>query len=116
MVFIGLDNSKEQRLSILRAITRKFAFDENCTLELVESECPNNLTGADLYGLCSNAYLNALKRTINHLESNHVDHQSNDRVAVRLEDFKAAIKTIRVSINEDEFRKYEQLSEAFSSK
>lgn len=114
LVFIGLDNGKEQRLSILRAITRKFAFEEACTLEAIESKCPNNLTGADFYGLCSSAYLNALKRNIHCLEAGVGVEQ--DEVAVCLEDFGEAIKTLRVSIKEDDLEKYQELSRKFSSK
>ena len=114
LVFIGLDNGKEQRLSILRAITRKFDFDEACTLEAIESNCPANLTGADFYGLCSSAYLNALKRKIDRLELG--DGVETDGVAVCMEDFQEAIKCLRVSIKEDELAKYQELSRQFSSK
>ena len=118
LVFIGLDNGKEQRLSILRAITRKFAFESNCTLEAIESSCPSNLTGADFYGLCSSAYLNALKRKINHLELGGGDavDAGQDGVTVCLADFKEAIKRLRVSIKEDELEKYQELSRKFASK
>lgn len=125
LVFIGLDNGKEQRLSILRAITRKFSFEEGCTLEAIESSCPSNLTGADFYGLCSSAYLNALKRKISQLElgdelvdaGQQTDQQADQQtVTVCLDDFQEAIKCLRISIKEDELEKYQELSRKFASK
>ena len=119
LVFIGLDNSKEQRLAILKAITKKFNFDVNCNLESIESNCPRNLTGADFYGLCSNAYLNALKRKIAQLESlNEFSSETSNETGVKvcLNDFKEAIRNVRLSIDEEELQKYEQLSKKFSTK
>lgn len=115
LVFIGLDNSKEQRLSILKAITSKFEFD-NCSLEDVEASCPLNLSGADFYGLCSNAYLYALKRKIKRLELNDDKTEEEAGVKTSLEDFKEAIRNLRASISEEELEKYKELSRKFSSK
>lgn len=39
---------------------------------MIAEKCPKNLTGADLYALCSDAMLNALKRKITMLESGKV--------------------------------------------
>lgn len=79
---VPVANDKESRLSILRALTRKFNFDEDLNQETVithvESRCPPNMSGADFYSLCSEAMFNALKRTINSTKGTNLSFECDD--------------------------------------
>jgi len=46
----------------------RFNLDESVDLQVLATQCPANLTGADLYALCSNATLTALRRQIENME------------------------------------------------
>ena len=47
----------------------RFNFHEDVDLFSLAEKCPSNLTGADLFALCSDAMLTALRKQIVHLES-----------------------------------------------
>ena len=69
LVYLGVNDDASAREKILRAITRKFQLAPNIDLGAVADACPANLTGADLYSLCSDAMLTALRRKIDLLET-----------------------------------------------
>lgn len=46
----------------------RFNLDESVDMQVLATQCPANLTGADLYALCSNATLTALRRQIEIME------------------------------------------------
>lgn len=64
LVYVGISSTSKEQLTILKAITRKFELDPDCELEKVANTLPSNLTGADLYSLCSEATTNCIKRMI----------------------------------------------------
>lgn len=68
MVYLGISEDTESKVKILKAITRKFNLSPDVDLEVLASKCPVNLTGADLYSLCSDAMLTALRKQIEDLE------------------------------------------------
>lgn len=69
LVYLGVNNDQAAKEKILRAITRKFQLAPDVDLTTVAKNCPANLTGADLYSLCSDAMLIALRRQIDMLEA-----------------------------------------------
>jgi SpoVK/Ycf46/Vps4 family AAA+-type ATPase len=52
------------KLSVLRALTRKFCMARDVDLTAIAADCPEAFTGADMYALCSDAWMAALKRRI----------------------------------------------------
>ena len=68
MVYLGISEDLETKVKILKAITRKFNLSSEVNLEEIAARCPPNLTGADLYSLCSDAMLTALRKQIGELE------------------------------------------------
>ena len=50
-------------------ISFRFLLVEGCDLERVVKRCPNNMTGADFYALCSDAMLTAMKNKIERLDA-----------------------------------------------
>ena len=53
----------------LQALTRKFSLAADVDLPALGAACPQQLTGADLYALCADAWMEALKRRIRRDES-----------------------------------------------
>ena len=62
LLYLGVPDTREKQLSILRALTRKFELDETVDLMALAEQCPFHYTGADFYALCSDAMLNAMAR------------------------------------------------------
>ncbi|KAG1826708.1 P-loop containing nucleoside triphosphate hydrolase protein [Suillus subaureus] len=69
MLYLGVSETNETQLDILRALTRKFKLDRDLSLADIAKECPFHYTGADFYALCSDAMLNALNRKVTELDS-----------------------------------------------
>lgn len=69
LVYLGVNEDAAAKEKILRAITRKFQLSADVDLADIAKNCPANLTGADLYSLCSDAMLGALRREISILET-----------------------------------------------
>ncbi|KAG1754185.1 AAA-domain-containing protein [Suillus lakei] len=69
MLYLGVSETHEAQLDILRALTRKFKLDYDLSLADIAKGCPFHYTGADFYALCSDAMLNALNRKVAELDS-----------------------------------------------
>jgi peroxin-6 len=61
-LYLGVPDSKEAQMNIVRALTRKFRLHPELSLPEVVSKCPFHFTGADFYALCSDAILVAMSR------------------------------------------------------
>jgi peroxin-6 len=68
MLYLGVSDTHEAQLDILRALTRKFNLDPNLNLSAIAAHCPFNFTGADFYALCADALLHALTHKVDELE------------------------------------------------
>ena len=64
LLYVGIASSPADREKVLIALTRKFKIDDSVDLGVVAKECPSTLTGADMYGLCSRAWMRAFKRHV----------------------------------------------------
>lgn len=62
MLYLGVSDTHDKQLTILQALTRKFAMHPNTSLRRVAESLPFTYTGADLYALCSDAMLKAITR------------------------------------------------------
>ena len=62
MLYLGVSDTHEKQLTILEALTRKFALHPDLSLGRVADTLPFTYTGADLYALCSDAMLKAITR------------------------------------------------------
>ena len=64
MLYLGVSDTHEAQLNILKALTRKFQLDPGLDLSQIADRCPFNYTGADFYALCSDAMLKAMSRQV----------------------------------------------------
>ncbi|CAK70362.1 unnamed protein product (macronuclear) [Paramecium tetraurelia] len=98
LMYLGIKTDKESRVKILRALTKSDKFDE------IIDEIPNNMTGADFYGLVSQATIYATKRTI---------QSGLNEMELAVEDLREALKSIRPSVSEQDLQKYEELKKKY---
>ncbi|XP_043281430.1 peroxisome assembly factor 2 [Venturia canescens] len=125
MLYVGVYNDRDSQLSVLRAVTRRFRLKNNGDeLEEIVDKLPKNLTGADLYAVCSDAWLLAVRRYFKNLESVDTDEIAKQELAedgcrngviVELEDFLDAAKNLAPSLSAAELAHYEKLGMEFSS-
>lgn len=90
----------EDRLKVLRALTRKFKMESNINLEEIVSNCSEGMSGADFYALASNAMLNCILRKCKNGDS------PDSEIIVQLEDFNESLKSINPSLTGDQVREY----------
>ncbi|XP_067272420.1 peroxisomal ATPase PEX6 [Pseudorasbora parva] len=114
LVYVGVNEDRESQLQVLKAILRKFKVDPSvCLSEVVES-CPPQLTGADLYALCSDAMMCAIKRKIS-LITEGVDSEAG-ALTLCLEDFRQALSGLQPSVSEQQLNRYKLIQQKFTTK
>lgn len=125
LLYLGISDTDDKQLNILRALTRKFSLADDVNLANVVKKCPFTYTGADFYALCSDAMLNAMSRIAEEVDGkvNEYNKQHNvslsvrywfDRIAkeddmkvtVRMTDFLKAQRELTPSVSEDELSHY----------
>ena len=60
----GAAEDAASKRSVLEALTRKFSLAGDVDLGDLAARCPPQLTGADMYALCADAWMNGLKRLV----------------------------------------------------
>lgn len=83
---VGLPETAEERVNVLKALTSKFQLEHGLDLIMIEKSLPQNLSGADIYSIVSSAMLSALQRCINEIEHGKIDEKSAN-IFVTLSDF-----------------------------
>lgn len=88
---VSLPESKESRLQILQALTRKLKLADDIDLERVESLAPQRMSGADFQGLCSKALHRSFDRCVELVESGKVS-EDDVNIITTMDDFIAALE------------------------
>ncbi|XP_056304098.1 peroxisomal ATPase PEX6 [Danio aesculapii] len=114
LVYVGINEDRESQLQVLKAILRKFKVDASvCLSDIVES-CPPRLTGADLYSLCSDAMMCAVKRKISRITEG-VDSELSS-LTLCSEDFSEALSGLQPSVSEQQISRYQLLQQKLNSR
>ncbi|EME31189.1 AAA-type ATPase [Galdieria sulphuraria] len=118
LIYVGSPETREARFEVLSALTRKFIMSDDVDLMTIANYCPKIVSGADLYGLCADAWLFAAKRTIRiHEQYSQKSASSNEglEVIVCQQDFLDANARLSPSLSEEMLLHYKQLVKRFSS-
>lgn len=119
MLYVGIHSDRASKLSVLEAQTRKFEFQESGReLERVVDRLPDNVTGADLYSVSSNAWLNAVREMLaKHQETKKTKEEDviKDNVIVELRHFLNAIRDLVPSVTDEEIERYNRMRVELSS-
>ncbi|XP_032685797.1 peroxisome assembly factor 2 isoform X2 [Odontomachus brunneus] len=119
MLYVGIHSDRESKLSVLRAQTRKFKMRKHGQeLELVVDQLPDNVTGADLYSVSSNAWLNAVREVLTEHEKTNQHENSkleDNNIVVESHHFLNAIHNLVPSVSDAEIQRYKKMQEELSS-
>ncbi|XP_037327780.2 peroxisomal ATPase PEX6 isoform X2 [Pungitius pungitius] len=107
LVYVGINEDRASQLQVLRAVLRKFQVEPALDLQQVVDRCPDHMTGADLYALCSDAMTAAIKRKIALIEDG-LDSEDTP-VLVSAEDFSSALENFKPSVSHKELLRYKSL-------
>ncbi|MGH0160970.1 UNVERIFIED_CONTAM: hypothetical protein FKN15_057770 [Acipenser sinensis] len=114
LLYVGISEDKESQLQILKAITRKFKVDSSVSLPDVIERCPPQLSGADIYALCSDAMMSAIKRKIRRIDEG-LDTEDSELLLMR-EDFQHALEKLQPSVSDQELLKHKLIQQKFTAK
>ncbi|TRY54481.1 hypothetical protein DNTS_009199 [Danionella cerebrum] len=113
LVYVGVNEDRESQLQVLKAILRKFEVDSSVCLSDVVERCPTQLTGADLYALCSDAMMSAIKRKITRITEGLESEAGS--LTLTASDFSQALSDLQPSVSEQELQRYKLIQQKFSS-
>uniref|UniRef100_A0A8C8SVB1 Peroxisomal biogenesis factor 6 n=1 Tax=Pelusios castaneus TaxID=367368 RepID=A0A8C8SVB1_9SAUR len=113
LVYVGVNEDRESQLRVLSAITRKFTLAPSVSLLGVLDQCPAQLTGADLYALCADAMMCAVKRKVGWIAEG-LDTESSPLV-LTMEDFLQAAMRLQPSVAEQELLRYRAIQRKFAA-
>ena len=129
MLYLGVSQTHEQQVNIIRALTRKFKLGDDVELMAVAETCPFTFTGADFYALCSDAQLKAMTRAAEKVNKkiarypkkvstqwwfDHVATAEDLEWQVEMQDFMAARKELVPSVSAQEQETYRRLQAQYS--
>ncbi|XP_065488608.1 peroxisome biogenesis factor 6 isoform X3 [Caloenas nicobarica] len=113
LVYVGINEDRESQLQVLGAITRRFKLDPSVNLTTILEKCPAQLTGADIYALCSDAMMCAVKRKVGWIEEG-LDTESSVLI-LTMEDFLQAATRLQPSVSELELARYRLIQQKFAA-
>ena len=123
LVFLGVNQDVQQKENVLRAVTRKFNLGNTVDLPALAQACPSNLTGADLYALCSDALLIAIRSQVSslqHLGKDKLEQFKKDDVefpvVVEQAHFWDALDHLTPSVSFEELHRYKEMALKFQNK
>ena len=108
MVYVGIAEDRNERLRILKAVTRKLTLAVDVKLDDIIDICPTNLTGADFSFLASEAVMSCYRRLIEQHEKQRVPLNPDDAV-ISMSDFNAALDTLVPSVSFAELERYKSI-------
>ncbi|XP_074485873.1 peroxisomal ATPase PEX6 isoform X1 [Sebastes fasciatus] len=114
LVYVGINEDRVSQLQVLQAILRKFQVDSAVDLQQVVDRCPDHMTGADLYALCSDAMTAAIKRKISLIDDG-LDSEVSP-VLVSVEDFSSALENFQPSVSDEELLRYRNIQQKLTAK
>ncbi|NXW80866.1 PEX6 factor, partial [Hirundo rustica] len=113
LVYVGISEERESQLQVLSAVTRRFELDPSVNLTTILEKCPAQLTGADIYALCSDAMMCAVKRKVEWIEEGLDTEKS--ALILTMEDFLQAAARLQPSVSEQELLRYRLIQQKFAA-
>lgn len=112
LLFVGVDDSVEGRMRVLEALTRKFTLSRDVNMLALAKACPIRYTGADVYALCADAWMRAVKTR---LRSGATGAAADAPVTVTMADFTGAMAELAPSLSVAELERYKALAASFET-
>ena len=113
LVYLGVCTTIEDQIKVMQALTRKFNLSDDVDLEkILLDHSKFNLTGADFYAICTDAFMSAVGRVTNNGDA--LGAQSHQIVVCGF-DFEKAFQTITPSVSVSDMERYESLQSNFKN-
>lgn len=115
MLYVGPCVTTDDKELVVKALTRKFNLKKDLTTRKIAELIQPNVTGADLYSICSNAWLSAVRKQVKKREDGKVtdDEMTAERISVGLEDFKKSMSQFVSSLNQVDMEYFQTLKSSF---
>ncbi|KAK9844778.1 hypothetical protein WJX74_006793 [Apatococcus lobatus] len=119
LLYVGVAEDPGSKHNVLCALTRSFKLAADVDLKAIAQGCQLTFTGADMYALCSDAWMAGLKRTIREHEALQRSQKADtapepDSVIVSQADFWDALSLLQPSLSEQELQRYAALRDQYN--
>lgn len=116
MLYVGPCVTAADKELVIKALTKKFNLKKELSSKKIAELVTMDVTGADLYSVCSNAWLSAVRRQIHKFNDNKVkeDEVISDNVTVNLDDFKKSLTQFVPSLNQVDMAYFKKLESSYS--
>lgn len=115
MLYVGPCITIDDKELVVKALTKKFNFKKDITTRKIAELIQPDVTGADLYSICSNAWLSAVRKRVKKFEEEKCtkDEMTADKITVGLEDFKKSMSQFVSSLNQVDMEYFKKLQSSF---
>lgn len=116
LFYVGPCSTPDDKAAVLRAQTQRFKLAGDVDLAEIAERLKNEMSGADLYSICSNAWLSAVRRIISkHLSCGlSAKELSAEHIIVESEDFTTSFNKFVPSISQTDLEYFRNLKETYS--
>ncbi|XP_071441303.1 peroxisomal ATPase PEX6 [Hetaerina americana] len=111
ILYVGPYEDKKSQLSVMSALTRKFNFAPDVSLEGVVRLFPERMSGADMQAVCSGAMISAIEREVRKAEIAEEAGQQPDvpSLTVCMEDFHQSIREMKPSLSAADLLQFKRM-------
>ncbi|XP_017027929.1 peroxisomal ATPase PEX6 isoform X1 [Drosophila kikkawai] len=116
LFYVGPCSTADDKAAVLRAQTQRFALAAGVNMDEIAERLKSEMSGADLYSICSNAWLSAVRRIIDkHLSGAITDAELQpENVVVESEDFTRSFNKFVPSISAKDLEYFNNLKATYS--
>ncbi|KAH8369824.1 hypothetical protein KR093_001065, partial [Drosophila rubida] len=116
LFYVGPCSTADDKAAVLRAQTQRFVLGNDVDLVQIAECLKSEMSGADLYSICSNAWLSAVRRTINGHVSDGLKAKelTAENIIVESEDFSTSFNKFVPSISQTDLEYFKNLKAAYS--
>ncbi|SPP75750.1 peroxisome assembly factor 2 isoform X2 [Drosophila guanche] len=116
LFYVGPCSTSDDKAAVLRAQTQRFVLDSGVNIDEIAERLKNDMSGADLYSICSNAWLSAVRRTIDRHLSGKLSEEEllPETVIVESEDFTKSFNKFVPSISRTDLEYFNNLKASYS--
>lgn len=115
MLYVGPCITIDDKELVVKALMKKFNLKKDLTTRKIAELIQSDVTGADLYSICSNAWLSAVRKHVKKFEDGKMsdDDMQAEKIIVGLEDFKKSLGQFVSSLNQVDMDYFRKLQSSF---
>lgn len=98
LLYVGAFTKPDEKLAVLETVTSQFKLAKGVSLKDLAKNIKGDVTGAEVYAICSNAWLSAVRRTISKIKDAKLRASlTESNVLVEADDFQEALKSLAIA-------------------